>query len=328
MITDQQLEELMRTALLSQVAVLEKIAADSLSRMATSARRISASERVLLTGVGKSAFVAQKMSASLISIGIEARFVHPTDAMHGDIGIVRDNTVLVAFSKSGQTEELRKLLDIQQLHSVPRIVVTANSHSAFVRESDISIVLPEVTEYDVDNLLPTASTTTSMAIADLLVASVASLLESASIVLQVTHPKGTIGKLVTTTIGELLRHLPAAPVVETPCTVMNAVAVLHEHARGIVCGVDSSRRITGILTDGDVRRLVQRGDDISSLEFAAVATQKPITVHVTSTLHQALRLMEDRTGKISVLPIVDSYDVLQGVVHLHDIVAHTVDGQS
>jgi arabinose-5-phosphate isomerase len=324
--TDQRLEALMRSALLSQANVLHQIAADSLSCMATSALHISTSERVLITGVGKSAFIAQKMSASLISIGIESRFLHPTDALHGDIGIVRDNTVLIVFSKSGQTEELRKLLDIQQLHSVSRIVVTASRNAAIVREGDLSIVMPDITEYDTDNLLPTASTTTSMAIADLLVASVASLLGSASSVLQITHPKGTIGKLVTTTVGEILPSLPALPVVVSPCSLKDALTVLHEHARGIVCGVNSSHRITGILTDGDVRRLVQTGQDLSCLEFDAVATQHPITVPVTATLHEALRLMEDRTGKISVLPIVDSSDVLQGVIHLHDVVAYTVDG--
>jgi arabinose-5-phosphate isomerase len=266
------------------------------------------------------------MSASLISIGIESRFLHPTDALHGDIGLVRDNTVLIVFSKSGQTEELRKLLDIQQLHSVSRIVVTASRNAAIVREGDLSIVMPDITEYDTDNLLPTASTTTSMAIADLLVASVASLLDSASSVLQMTHPKGTIGRLVTTTVGELLPSIPALPVVKIPCSLRDAITVLNEHARGIVCGVDSSLRVTGILTDGDVRRLVQTGQDLSVLEFDAVATQHPITVPVTATLHEALRLMEDRTGKISVLPIVDSSDVLQGVIHLHDVVAYTVDG--
>jgi arabinose-5-phosphate isomerase len=324
MMTDQSMEVLIRSAIAAQISVLDRIAAGPLTNLIRSARSIVSHERVIITGVGKSSFIAQKMAASLISIGIEARYLHPTDALHGDIGIVRDNSILIVFSKSGQTDELRKLLDIGPLQSVLRIIVTANAQATIARENDIVVVLPVVSEYDSDNLLPTASTTTSMAAADLIIASVASLLDSASSILQLTHPQGTIGKLVTTAVADLLPALPMSPAVSTPCSLMDAVTVLHEHARGIVCGVNGENRLTGILTDGDVRRVVQTGEDLSSLDFEVVATLQPVTVRETATLHEALQLMEDRSSKISVLPVVDGEGVLLGVIHLHDVVSYTV----
>ena len=314
--------EQVRAAIRSQIDILTNLADSASPAIVDAAALIRTAHHVITSGVGKSAFIAQKLSASLTSIGCEARFVHPTDALHGDIGIIHPGSVLVIFSKSGSTEELVKLSQIDQLHDVVRIVVSANPLAPLHRPNDCLIVIPVTSEYDHNNLLPTASTTSSMAVADLLVASTASMLSTSGDVLRKTHPRGTIGKLLLTQVGDMLPSLPPAPQVYSTCLLNEAISVLQETARGIVCGVDEDGRLTGILTDGDVRRLVSNRKDLQDLTFEAVATTSPITVTANTTLHEAVRRMEERTSKIAVLPVVSDDGTLQGVIHLHDIVTY------
>jgi len=312
---------LLQSAIALQVKALDAVAQNSCEDILRAAELVAGSVRVIVTGVGKSAFIAQKFAASLTSIGLESRFMHPTDALHGDIGLVQGNEVLVLISKSGATEELIRLVAVEQLATVRRVLITANPLAVLKRENDVLIHSPVHSEYDVDNLLPTASTTIAMAIVDLVLACVASMRESTSEVLRVTHPNGAIGRMLTTKISDLLPTLPPAPCIDISASLMDAINILHSSARGIVCGVDAEGRLEGILTDGDVRRLVQGMQDVAARSLDDVAVKTPVTVAAHTTLHAALRMMEDRASKISVLPIVEADNKLIGVVHLHDIVS-------
>lgn len=313
-------KQLLENALRNQVCALEMIAATEIDVICKAVQLIVGSNYVVTLGVGKSAFIAQKMAASLISIGFNARFLHATDALHGDIGIIHPTTTLIIFSKSGETKELADLLSVQQIQRADRIVVTSNSESSFVRTTDVCVSLPDIPEFDSDNLLPTSSTTSSMAIADCIVAGVASQNAATADILRRTHPQGAIGRMLTTTVREVIDHYTTTPSISIGVSLVDAIAVLNSEARGIVCGVSESGALEGILTDGDIRRLVQQNADIHNLVFADVATRTPTVVHPDASLHQALRLMEDRERKLSVLPVVDKDMHVLGVVQLHDIV--------
>lgn len=313
---------LVHTSLQSQIEILREMADSQAVAIADAATAIIVAPHIITTGVGKSSFIAQKLSASLVSIGCDARFLHPTDALHGDIGVVRDGTVLVVFSKSGSTAELIELSQFDQLRTVSRVVVTANPDAPLYREGDRIVVIPVSTEYDLDNLLPTASTTTSMAVADLLVTIAASLREGTREILRLTHPRGTIGKLLLTRVEDMLSTLPSPPTVSAEAMLADAIGVLHASARGIVCGTDHDGRLVAILTDGDVRRIVRTSMSIAETKFLDVATASPVTVGVDSTLHEALQLMEERSSKISVLPVISSDGTLIAALQLHDIVSY------
>ena len=298
-------EQLIQHALRSQAQALEQLAHRGIHALCLAAECVNECKYVITLGVGKSAFIAQKMAASMVSIGIDARFLHATDALHGDIGIIRPNTILIVFSKSGETKELAELLAVDQIQNPKRVVVTSNKKSSFLRLSDIAVLLPDVPEYDTDNLLPTASTTSSMAIADAIVAAVASMNMSTAEVLRKTHPQGAIGRMLTTSIREILQLHHSTPVIAFNARLVDAINVLNSEARGIVCGISDSGTLEGILTDGDIRRLVQQGTDIPNLFFSEVATRNPTVIQPEASLHQALRVMEERERKLSVLPVVE-----------------------
>lgn len=313
---------LVQASLQSQIEILRELSDSQAPAIVGASTAIHNAHHVVTTGVGKSAYIAQKLSASLVSIGCDARFLHPTDALHGDIGIVRSDTVLVVFSKSGSTAELMELAQLDQLRSTTRVVITANPKAPLHRQGDHIVVIPVSTEYDADNLLPTASTTASMAVADLLVAVAGSFGSHTRDVLRMTHPRGTIGRLLLTRVGDLLSSLPSAPTVGADSMLVDAIGVLHAAARGIVCGTDHDGRLIGILTDGDVRRIVRSNVSIVESSFLDVASRSPVSVTEDSTLHDAMRLMEERASKIAVLPIVSTEGMLLGVIHLHDIVSY------
>lgn len=310
-------------ALQLQIDILSKIICTGSDSVAKAASLILRSEHVVTTGIGKSAFIAQKMAASLVSIGIDARFLHPTDALHGDIGRQRESTVFVVFSKSGRTDELLTLADMPQVDCANRVVVSSSTKTPLCRKQDVLVHVPVDAEYDHDNLLPTASTTASLAVADVIVSSVALQLTSSAQILTTTHPQGSIGRLLRGTVADLLAELPEPPMVFVPCSVRDAVTVLHEHARGIVCGVDAQGKLVGILTDGDIRRLVRAECDMATEQFLNVATLHPVTISPLESLHQAMQLMERRSSKLAVLPVVESENKLVGVLQIHDIVSHS-----
>ena len=313
-------KRLIENALRSQARAMECIAATEIDAMSNAVQSILTANHIVALGVGKSAFIAQKLAASLISIGIDARFLHATDALHGDVGIIRPGTKMVIFSKSGETKELAELLSVQQMQEAERIVVTSNRGSSFVRSSDVLICLPGVPEFDADNLLPTSSTTSSMAVADCLVAGVASQNSATADILRKTHPQGAIGRMLTMTVREIIDRYSTTPSISIDARLVDAISVLNSETRGIVCGVNESGTLEGILTDGDIRRLVQQQADIRNLHFSDVATRNPTVVHPEASLHQALHLMEKRERKLFVLPVVGNNMQLLGVIQLHDVV--------
>ena len=274
---------------------------------------------IVSSGVGKSGFVARKFAASLTSVGLPATYMHSTDALHGDLGLVRTGTVLVLFSKSGETRELIQLLDVVQGQNVTIVSVTARRSSSLSERSQYALCTPIEREYDRTNILPTASTTTALIMADLIVMALAHRLPDSIGTLSRTHPMGSIGSLLGQRVVEHMHSGELLPLVETRCAAEQAIHVLDRHALGIVCVAGKDRRLLGILTDGDVRRLVERSVDLANVSVDDVMTTSPTVITPDSTLHQALLVMESRERSISVLPVVEG-DTLVGVIRLHDVV--------
>ncbi|MBU3699391.1 MAG: KpsF/GutQ family sugar-phosphate isomerase [Candidatus Kapabacteria bacterium] len=280
---------------------------------------ILSAQQIVTSGVGKSSFVAQKFAASLTSLGATARFMHSTDALHGDLGAVKPGTLLVLFSKSGETRELIQLLDVIQRDHVRIVSITSQRISTISDRADISLLAPIEREFDRMNLLPSASTTTALVLADLLVMSVSHQMPDSVNVLTSTHPQGAIGSLLTQVVAQHMHTGASVPQIAPEATIEGAIHELDARALGIVCVVDERGALLGILTDGDVRRLVERGVDLSAGSVASVMTSKPTMISPTATLHKALHTMESRQRQIGVLPVVDA-NILVGVIRLHDVV--------
>lgn len=288
---------------------------------------LSASRSIVATGVGKSGFVARKFAASMTSLGCPATFVHAVDALHGDIGAVAPGTVLVLFSKSGDTRELVHLLDVLKDESISIICVSARASSTLAERSHITLLAPIEQEYDRMNILPTASTTAALIVADLLVMSVAHARPNTLDILSRTHPSGSIGSLLGRRVKDHMHSGNNLPSLWQGASLEDAIHVLDRHALGIVCVVSESGVLLGILTDGDLRRLVERGATLSSLNVQDVMTMKPETITSDSSLYDALQRMESRDRAIGVLPVVETMSgALCGVIRLHDVVRAQMAG--
>lgn len=280
---------------------------------------------IVTTGVGKSGFVARKFAASLTSLGITATFMHSVDALHGDLGVVRPGTVVVMFSKSGETRELLDLLKVIGQVDALVVSITSRRSTSLSDRAGISLVAPIEREYDQMNILPTASTTTALILADLLVMAVAHRRPDSIEVLSRTHPLGTIGSLLGQRVDAHMHHGVSLPTVRSGAKLDEAIHELDRHALGIVCVVSDESKLVGILTDGDVRRLVERSVDVSTMSVDAVMTTAPSTVERKASLHDALQLMESRQRPIAVLPVLDA-EKLVGVIRLHDVVRAQMAG--
>lgn len=288
---------------------------------------LTSASSIVTSGVGKSGFVARKFAASLTSLGLPANFVHAVDALHGDLGAVALGTVIVMFSKSGDTRELIDLLDVLPTEHITVICVSARNSSTLSERAQITLLAPIEREFDRMNILPTASTTAAMIVADLLVMSVAHAKPDALEILSRTHPKGSIGSLLGRCVSDHMHGGDFLPVVQTGTSLGDAIHTLDHYALGIVCVVSDSSSLCGILTDGDVRRIVERGTAIASLRVDQVMTTSPSYIAPEASLYEALQAMESRERAISVLPVIETRaNSLVGVIRLHDVVRAQMAG--
>lgn len=288
---------------------------------------ILSASSIVSTGIGKSGFVARKFAASLTSLGVSASFIHAVDALHGDLGALTKGNVLVMFSKSGDTRELINLLDVLPEQNGSVICITARRGSTISQRSDVTLLAPIEQEYDRMNILPTASTTAAMIVADLLVMSVAHAKPDMLDVLSRTHPNGSIGSLLGRRVCDHMHQGEDLPVVREGASLEATIHMLDKYALGIVCVVSAENRLCGILTDGDVRRLVERGTAQSSIRIDQVMTTEPTTIEVDASLHEALQRMEARERAIAVLPVIETEtNTLRGVIRLHDVVRAQMAG--
>jgi len=271
------------------------------------------SGRVIVTGVGKSGHIGSKIAATLASTGTPAFFVHPSEANHGDLGMIARDDAIIAISWSGESFELKGIVSYARRFAIPIIAITAGDVSALARESDVVLCLPKATEACPHGLAPTTSTLLQLAIGDALAVA---LLEARGFTadhFRTFHPGGQLGANLTH-VGEIMHSGDEMPVVPLGTKMPEAVMVLSKKRFGCVCVIDGEGQLVGIVTDGDLARNLHR--DMSALAVDDIMTRQPKTVKRQTIAGAAMGLLNDH--HISALIVVDG-DMPVGIVHFHDL---------
>ena len=276
--------------------------------------------KVIVLGMGKSGIVGRKIAATLTSTGTMAIYLHPSDALHGDLGLVGQDDMAIALSNSGYTEEIIRLLPYLAHRETPLIAIVGNEESPLAQQADVVLKATVDKEVCPLNLAPTASTTVALAIGD---AIAMTLMQRKSLTPEdfaFNHPSGRLGKRLTLKVADLMHT--DAPAISPKTTLIEVISAISKGGLGAVTVVDESAQLVGIITDGDLRRTFEKTDHDSWSAMVAkdIMTANPITVSADCLAYEALQTMENRPSQISVLPVVSAQQTSLGIVRLHDIV--------
>ncbi len=274
--------------------------------------------KVIVSGVGKSGVIADKIAQTMTSTGTMAVFLHPSDALHGGLGVVARGDVVIALSNSGETDELLAILPSLAQRSVPVIAIVGNVDSTLSRAADAVIDASVDREACPLNLAPTASTTVALALGDAIAMAVMEAKGLTAEDFAANHPAGRLGKRLTLSVRDLMHDSPNVSPDDGWLVVVKAISTF---ALGAVNVVDESGALIGIVTDGDLRRTIERTETaaLDSLTAESMMTPSPISTSPDMLAYDALRLMEDRSSQISVLPVADGGKCV-GLLRLHDVV--------
>jgi len=273
--------------------------------------------RVLIAGIGKSGIIGRKIVATLNSTGTRAIFLHPVEAMHGDLGMVSGDDIFIALSNSGETDELNILLPSIKRVGCPIVAFTGNPHSTLAQESDLVIDVGVETEACPLNMAPTVSTTAQLAMGDALAVVLIDKRKFTAQDFHKFHPGGSLGKRLSFNAQEVMLTGDAVPRVYEGTDIHEALTVLDQKRLGVVLIVSDQDELSGIITDGDVRRMVINRTEIPNHPVEDLMIKGPKRVTQTTPLYDALYIME--AHQITVLPVVDRDNRVAGILHLHDI---------
>lgn len=272
--------------------------------------------RVVLTGMGKSGIICRKIAATFSSTGQPALFLHPAEAIHGDLGMVVPGDVVMSISNSGETAELLRLLEMLKRLGIPLIALTGRSQSTLARYSDVVLDVSVTQEACPLNLVPTASTTAALAMGDALAMCLMVQRGFKEEDFARLHPGGKLGmKLLK--VSELMRTGEAVPVVGIKTPMKDVIYEMSRKGIGVTSVVDESGRIVGIISDGDLRRHLEQDDQLLKLNAEDVMTRNPIAIDGEDLATKALNIMEQK--RITSLMILDNDQKIQGIIHLHDL---------
>ncbi len=274
------------------------------------------SGRIIVTGMGKSGIIARKVAATLASTGTVATYLNPAEAIHGDLGIVQPQDVIVALSHSGETEELVRLLEAIRRIGARLVSLTGDRQSTLGQASDVTLCCHVAEEACPMNLAPTASTTAALALGDALAMALARRKGFKPEQFADLHPGGHLGKRLTR-IDALMHTGEALPVVRTDTPMPEVIHEMSRKRLGMTCVVGEGNRLAGVLTDGDLRRHMTPGSNILDRKAGDLMTTSPVTIRGDVLAVEGLRLMETR--KITAVVVVDEANRVEGVVHLHDL---------
>jgi arabinose-5-phosphate isomerase len=274
--------------------------------------------KIVVTGLGKSAFVAQKLAATMCSMGTPAVFLHPVDALHGDVGIYAAGDPTIVLSKSGTTLELLRLIPVLRGLNSPLIGIVGNGTSPLGREMDILLDASVRAEADRYNLAPTASTAVATALGDALALAVRHARNLTPDDFAQLHPAGQLGRNLRVTVRQVMHGGDEVAWASAASSMKSVIIAMNRCPLGAACVRGSDGELLGLITDGDLRRALEMNDDIREVIAGDLMTARPVTVTPEATLQDALRLMEDRPSQISVLPVVEGGRCL-GLVRLHDL---------
>jgi len=274
--------------------------------------------KLIVTGVGKSGLVGTKIAATFASTGTSSFFLHPTEALHGDLGMISKGDTLIAISSSGESEELTKILPHIKRFDIPLIGLTSHKESALGKYADVFLDISVEKEACPLNTTPTASTTLTMALGDALAVALMHKKGFKKEDFASFHPGGSLGKKLFIKIKDLMRT-ENLPIIDSKTALREAIVYMSEGKLGTVLIVDDSKKLIGILSDGDLRRALMKKD--FSLEHLALeyASKEPKSYHDTNLLaSDALELIEN--DRIQLLPITNNDKKIVGILHIHDLI--------
>lgn len=306
-----------REVLATESAALAKLA-ENMDEAAVSAaldRLLSCTGRIVCTGMGKSGIIAKKLAGTLASTGSPAFFLHPAEAGHGDLGMIVDADVVIALSHSGETREIVELLPAIRRLEVQLVAMVGERDSTLAREADVVLHVDIDEEACPLGLAPTASTTAALALGDALAMALLKERGFGAKDFATFHPRGSLGRRLLR-VRDVMHAGTTVPSVTSDVPIAAAVAEMSAKGLGMTTVVDADGRLLGVLTDGDLRRLLQAGVSLDT-RVEERMTPDPVRVRPDALATEALRLLEE--GKITALVVVDDAGGVAGVVHLHDL---------
>ncbi|MFP4458546.1 MAG: SIS domain-containing protein [Candidatus Zixiibacteriota bacterium] len=278
--------------------------------------------RIIITGLGKSGYAGRKIAATLSSIGRASIFIHPTEALHGDIGAIDHGDIAICISKSGETKEMKELMRAFKLHGIKTISITTDSESSLAKLSNLSLILPTSKEGDPLELVPTTSIILTIAIGDAIAAGLMKMDGLTCDRFRIYHPGGSLGTRLTR-VRELMHTSDELPAASPEQSLREAILIITKKKLGVVIVNDKNDELIGILTDGDFRRAIQCGKFDHPLEenILNFITKEPKTISPDMIIEEALHIMEE--NKITSLVVLEKQKVV-GLIHMHDVLQQRI----
>lgn len=276
--------------------------------------------RVIVSGIGKSGLIGKKIASTLASTGTPSLFIHPTEGIHGDLGMVVENDVALLISNSGETQELLNIIPSLKRIGIKIIAFTGKKGSSIAKYSDVILDIGVEKEAGKLNLAPTSSTTTTLAMGDALALVLFEERGFKTEDFAIFHPGGSLGKKLLLKVDDIMHTGEMNPVISQNGKMKDAIIEISQKGLGGVSVVDSSGMLVGIITDGDLRRSIETYKNILDLFIHEVMTKNPIYIESGKLAIEAVKLMEDRPKQISVLPVINIDRKPIGMLRIHDLV--------
>lgn len=280
---------------------------------------LATKSKLVICGIGKSGHIGGKLAATFSSSGIPSVFLHAAEAIHGDLGVYQPGDPTIVLSKSGSTAEVLRLMPLFKKFNSPVIAILGNMDSPIAELADVVLDASVEKEADPLNLMPTTSSTVSLAIGDALASALVKARDFTAEEFATFHPGGQLGRNLLMTVGDVMHGKERVACAGADETLREVVIQMTRFPLGAACVVDANNQLLGIITDGDIRRLLSGDGEILGKKVGDCMTASPISTHAKMSLGEALRIMEDRPSQISVLPVVaeDGTDFI-GLLRLHD----------
>ena len=283
------------------------------------------SGRVILTGMGKSGHIAKKVSATMASTGTPSFFLHPAEGIHGDLGMVTAQDVIIAYSNSGETGEILNIIPSVKRIGAKMIAVVGNVNSTLAKNSDVVLYAGAEKEADNLGLAPTSSTTAALALGDALAVTLMEKMHFTADNFAVFHPGGSLGRRLLLTVEMVMHKGDNNPVIFENSSIKDALFAMTDKGLGAVSVIDENYMLQGLMTDGDVRRGLEKGINFLSLPVKEGMTKKPIVITPDKLAAEALHLMEKHVPHpITVLPVADNNGKSVGMIHITDLLRQGV----
>lgn len=273
--------------------------------------------KTVVSGMGKSGLVGQKIAATLASTGTPAFFLHPAEGIHGDLGMLGRRDVLIAISNSGETQEILQLLPYVERQGIPVVAMTGRMNSTLAKNSNVALDVSVSEEACPMGLAPTASTTATMAMGDALAVALLQKRGFKEEDFAQFHPGGTLGRRLLVRVKDLMHAGADVPRVEESTTGTDAILEMSAKKLGMTTVIDRDGELVGVITDGDIRRTLQRGEDFQKMSAGQLASRKPKTIGPDDLAAKAVEIMERYS--ITTLVVVSGNRRIAGVIHLHDL---------